>query len=114
MIITPKQCSAARALADLSQPALAERCGVHVQTISKFEQNNGSPAQKTIRKISNALTLCGLEFIDGGVREAEGHIVLHGKDGFRMFLDDVYQTALDYGSTKSPCKIYVANAVHYH
>lgn len=41
IIIIPAQCRAARALLNWSQPDLAERWDMHVQTISAFENESG-------------------------------------------------------------------------
>lgn len=90
-LITPAQCRAARALLNWSQPDLAGRCGVHVQTISNFEQDTGSPTQKTLKMIKQALESSGIDFTaDGGVNPAH-HIVrvLEGPDAYLQLLDDV-------------------------
>ncbi len=110
--LTPKQCRAARSLLNLSQPDLSSISGIHIQTISKFENDTGSPSQSTLDKLFHALELAGIEFIDGGVRENDTLLTLSGSEGFETFLDDVYQTALQHGTHKTPCKIFVSNAVH--
>jgi transcriptional regulator with XRE-family HTH domain len=69
--LTSKQCRAARSLLAWSQPDLAQSSGVHVQTISNFEQEHSTPSRRTLEKISGTLELAGIEFIEGGVREAE-------------------------------------------
>lgn len=110
--ITPKQCRAARSLLNLTQPELAKKSGVHIQTISHFEKNNGSPSQTTIEKLTNALELSGVEFIKNGVKEIDTLTKLKNSDGFQTLLDDVFHTAHKYGTIKNPCKIYVSNAAH--
>ncbi len=63
ILITPAQCRAARALLDWSQPDLAERCGMHVQTISAFESDSGSPTKTTLQKITQVLGQGGIELL---------------------------------------------------
>lgn len=111
-MITPKQCRAARALLNWSQPQLAQKCGIHVQTISNFEHETGTPTQRTLNKIVHILTLNGIEFIEDGVREVRNLTILTGTEGFQTFLDDVYQTALLNGTKNNPCKIYLSNVTH--
>lgn len=110
--ITAKQCRAGRALLDWSQPELAKQSSVHIQTISNFENGNGTPSKKTLDKITIALELGGIEFVDGGAREAETVTILRGHDGFNTFLDDVYKTILEKGTAKKPCDVFISNAVH--
>lgn len=111
-MITAKQCRAARALLTWSQPELAQKCGIHVQTISNFEHGTGTPTQKTLAKLCHTLELAGIEFIESGVREAKNLTVLNGSSGFQTFLDDVYQTALQHGTRKKPCEIFLSNVIH--
>lgn len=98
-IITPAQCRAARALLNWSQPELAERCDIHVQTISNFEKESGSPSKSTLEKITTVLTLAGIEFDedDGVKRSNETTKQYQGADGFRLFMDDVYETTKKQG-----------------
>lgn len=62
ILITPAQCRAARALLNWSQPDLAERCGMNVQTISAFEKESGSPTKTTLQKITEVLEFNGIQF----------------------------------------------------
>lgn len=111
-MITPKQSRAARALLNWSQPDLAQKCGIHVQTISNFEHETSTPTQRTLSKIARILELNGIEFIENGVREVHNLTILNGAEGFQTFLDDVYQTAIIYGTDKKPCEIYLSNVTH--
>lgn len=98
--ISASQCRAARGLLNWSQPDLAQRCGMHVQTISSFEQEIGSPTKRTLQKISQTLSMAGIDFSDeaDGVRRALDKISkFHGRDGFKSFMDDVYETAKEHG-----------------
>ena len=93
-MLTASQCRAARALLNWSQPDLAKHAGVHVQTISAFEKDHGSPSKNTLQKITNALEYEGIEFQGtNGVRLNQSDTqTLRGEDGFRTFSYDVYQT----------------------
>lgn len=100
MIITAAQCRAARALLDWSQPDLAKKSGIHVQTISNFEHGNGSPTNKTLGTIRETFESEGVDFSDhdDGVRRTSAKIqYLHGADGFQRFMDDVYDVAKTQG-----------------
>ncbi len=62
ILISSAQCRAARALLNWSQPDLAERCDMNVQTISAFEKESGSPTKTTLQKITQVLEFNGIEF----------------------------------------------------
>jgi transcriptional regulator with XRE-family HTH domain len=62
-IISSAQCRAARALLNWSQPELASKCDMHVQTISSFENDIGSPSKKTLIKLLEVFTLSGITFL---------------------------------------------------
>lgn len=95
-LITASQSRAARGLLNWSQPDLAERCGMHVQTISSFEQEVGSPTKRTLQKIAQTFELAGIDFSEGddGVRRIHNTIQKYeGIEGFRRFMDEVYHVA---------------------
>lgn len=98
-MISASQCRAARALLNWSQPELAGRCAFNVQTISNFEMDNGSPTKTTIQKIIHVFENAGIVFTkEGGVNPNVSEIAVYkGRDGFRSFMDDVYETAKKYG-----------------
>lgn len=106
-IITPAQCRAARALLNWSQPELAKRCDIHVQTISNFEKENSTPNRTTLEKITNVLETANIQFIEkDGVRIKSTSIAhFSGKNGFSEFYEDIYKTI-----KKSGGAIQVANA----
>lgn len=112
--LSPSQCRAARGLLDWSQPDLATRCGVHVQTISGFEKDATTPSKRTLKKITDVLEAHGIEFLESdGLRRKESPItVLRGSDGFEAFLDDVYNTAIQFGTPSSPVEIFLSNVYH--
>ncbi len=78
---------------------LAEKCNLHVQTISNFEKDAKIPSQKTLQTIAITLQLEGIAFLedDGVQRKASRVITYAGADGFRAFMDDVYETARTTG-----------------
>jgi transcriptional regulator with XRE-family HTH domain len=82
-----------------SQPELAKHCGVHVQTISNFEIDKGSPTKKTLIIIKKALENAGIEFTEhNGVHERRGHIRSYeGKNIHRQLLDEIYYDLKDSG-----------------
>lgn len=94
-IITPAQCRAARALLNWSQPDLAARCDIHVQTISNFEKESSTPSKTTLEKIAGVLMAADIVFDeDDGVKRSKNIIQqYHGAEGFRLFMDDVYETS---------------------
>jgi len=93
-LITSSQCRAARALLNWSQPELAKKCDVHVQTISAFEQETSTPTKRTLEKIAATLDSAGIEFLaNDGVCKKVQHIKTYiGRDGFQEFQWDVYHT----------------------
>lgn len=93
MIITAAQCRAARALLDWSQPDLAKKSGIHVQTISNFEHGNGSPTNKTLVTIRQTFENSGVELTElNGVRETSKNFrIFKGREGFREFYEDQYK-----------------------
>lgn len=107
--ITPTQCQCARVLLKWDQNDLATRCGLHVQTICLFETEQSTPTRRTLDKITTALENAGVEFLEGdGVKKKTGEIkTLYGVDGFREFLDHVYDIALNKAG-----KIFVLNSKH--
>lgn len=98
-ILTPAQCRAARALLDWSQPELAQRAGMHVQTISSFESDHGTPTKTTLEKIFLTFESVGIEFLneDGVKRRAQDIKTYMGRDGFTDFMWDVVATVRKFG-----------------
>ena len=75
MLVTGNQLKAARALAGIEQSELADKAGVHVNTIRKMEWKG--PAELTsgadvVRKVQVALEAAGVEFLN------------HGRPGVRL------------------------------
>lgn len=97
--LTAAQCRAARALLGWSQPDLATRSGMHVQTICAFESESGTPTKRTLTRITETLEKGGVEFQpnDGVARKTSPLTIYNGSDGFKAFMDDVYETAKSVG-----------------
>lgn len=90
---TIEQIRAARALLGWSQGELAEKSGLTQTSIARLENNTNKPNSATLDKITTALHNAGIEFIDNtGLRKRSGEIkIFQGVDGFRDFMDDVYE-----------------------
>ena len=95
-----------------SQAELAHRAGVSKDTIVNVENEDYRPKLDTVTKIVRVYELAGLRFSDGGVIEASNILTLHDHDGFSAFLDDVYHTAIAFGSQANPLPIFLSNVVH--
>ena len=109
--ITPAQCRGARGILNWSQPDLAERAKIHVQTICNFEQEKGTPTKRTLNKLRQTFELEGLEFDNGGIRVTDSITRLRGAGGFEIFLKDVRSTVQLTGTRKKPCEVFVHNTV---
>lgn len=96
---TIEQIRAARALLDWSQGDLAEYAGLSQTGIARIENGTNRPNTSTLEKISAAFENADIEFIgDSGLRKRSGEIkTFKGSEGFRTFMDDVYNVAKDKG-----------------
>ncbi|MEM7679666.1 MAG: helix-turn-helix transcriptional regulator [Pseudomonadota bacterium] len=94
-MLTIEQIRAARALLDWSQSDLAERAGLSQTGIARIENGTNKPNSKTLAKIQTAFDGADVEFIDTtGVKKRSGQVkTLRGIEGFRAFMDDVYEVA---------------------
>jgi transcriptional regulator with XRE-family HTH domain len=97
MIVTGKQIRAARVLAEWDREDLAEKADVSLMTIQNIELDTKHPRPATLNKIIKAFTDTGVEFTDNeGVRfQARDIQTLKGVDGFKKFLDNVYEYVKD-------------------
>ena len=98
-MLTIEQIRAARALLDWSQHDLAEHAGLSQTGIARIENGTNKPNSKTLQKISSAFDRNDIEFIGtSGLRKRSNEIKrLHGRDGFREFMNDVYEVAKKEG-----------------
>lgn len=61
--ITAGQCRAARALLNITQPALAEMAGLGLSTIVDFEKSRRDVSRDAVHAIQKALEGAGVQFI---------------------------------------------------
>lgn len=99
MPVKANQIRAARALKNWSQSDLAELSGLAVPTIANIEAGKQHPSTKTIDAIIQTFTNAGIEFIEQrGVKKSTSDVQLyHDTEGFRSFLDDLYEIARTKG-----------------
>jgi len=64
-VITSDQCRAARALLRMTQATLAERAGVGILVVKRFERGS-DPRASTVNAIERALVEAGVTLIDDG------------------------------------------------
>jgi transcriptional regulator with XRE-family HTH domain len=90
---TIEQIRAARALLDWSQSDLADYAGLSQTGIARIENGTNQPNTSTLNKIRAAFEGADIEFLGtSGVRKTTGDFKLFkGTDGFRKFMDDVYE-----------------------
>lgn len=96
---TLDQIRAARALLNWSQTDLAERAGLSQTGIARIESGVNQPNTSTLEKIEQAFDGAGIEFIaDRGVEKRRTDVLQYkGSQGFREFMDDVYNVASTVG-----------------
>lgn len=95
---------AARILLDLEQKDVERFTGIPRQRISSFETGNMNLGKKTFDLLQQFYVQRGIEFLehDGVRRKPEVEFtVLEGLQGFRAFIDDVYQFASTVGGAIS-------------
>lgn len=96
---TIEQIRAARALLDWSQSDLADHSSLSQTGIARIENGTNQPNSGTLAKIIAAFEGADIEFLGStGVRKKVGEIkVFKGTEGFRAFMDDVYNVAKEKG-----------------
>lgn len=65
-MLTRKQCKAARAVLDWTQPDLAERAGVSLMVIVGFEKAARDPHRSSMMAIQIAFQQAGISFVADG------------------------------------------------
>lgn len=96
---TIEQIRAARALLDWSQSDLADNAGLSQTGIARIENGTNKPNSNTLEKIKKAFDIADIEFLgESGVKKRANEVkTLKGQDGFRRFMDDVYETVKETG-----------------
>lgn len=99
MSITTAQIRGARGILNWSQQDLAQRTGISATSIGSIENGQTTPRASTLETIRNTLERNGIEFLGlDGVRQQSNSIrTFTGTQGFRDFMDDLYDTAKSYG-----------------
>lgn len=101
MTITPTQCLMARAGLKLSRSNLADLSGIAAKSIDNFENGKTSLAHKNMKALITTFVSEGIEFIgETGVNIPKDYVTktLTGANGFKEFLDDVYNTVKNGGT----------------
>jgi len=82
-----------------SQSDLAERTGISATSIGSIENGQSTPRSSTIEKIRSVFEQNGIEFIgmDGVRIRSEFIQTFTGQEGFRSFMDHIYETAQKVG-----------------
>ena len=100
MEITPHQLRSARAFMDVSRNDVADATGIGVQTLADLENGKtDSPRISTLDTLRLYYETHGIEFTDdGGIRPNKVRVQQYeGAEGFRRFMDDVYEVAKTQG-----------------
>lgn len=93
-ILTAEQCRMGRAYLSWSQPELAERAGLSLGTVSRFECGEGQAGADTIAKLASVFELAGLEMLPNGGVSPKSRLVtiLEGPDANYRVMEDVLHT----------------------
>jgi len=105
-MITAAQLRAARGLVDWTRNELAKAAGVSPETIKNIEHGIFRPQEETAERIVKTLALHGIEFTEnnGVCMRKDSVIRFEGVDGFKKFMDDVYEVAKNPESAISGSK----------
>ena len=97
-MISNAQMRSARALLDLSQGDVAKTLKISANALSNIESGISHPSDR-ISDLTKFYESRGIEFIPGdGVRRRTAQLIeYNGADGFRSFMDDVYETVKEQG-----------------
>lgn len=99
MTITTAQIRGARGILGWSQQDLAQRTGISATSIGAIENNQTTPRESTLSTIRKTFENGGIEFIGlDGVRIQTNYIHTYaGSEGFKDFMDDLYEVAKKEG-----------------
>jgi DNA-binding XRE family transcriptional regulator len=99
-MISGRQIRAARGLLGWDATDLADKANMTRESIYRIESDTVQPQERTIAKIIRVFDLHGVEFTDDeGVRVRKNQVrVFSGKEGYKQFLDHIYETVKDGNS----------------
>ncbi|HEY8964030.1 MAG TPA: helix-turn-helix transcriptional regulator [Alphaproteobacteria bacterium] len=99
MSITTAQIRGARGLLDWSQAELSRRTNISTTSIGNIESGNTQARESTLAIIRTAFERGGIDFIGTeGVRLQTDFMQTYtGAEGFRDFMDHLYETAKTFG-----------------
>lgn len=113
MSITTAQIRGARGILNWSQSDLSERTGISATSIGSIENGQSTPRSSTLENIRRAFEDNGIEFLGlDGVRIQSDYIqTFSGQEGFRAFMDHLYETVKDQGGE---VVLFNANPVNWY
>ena len=99
-VITGAQLRAARGMLDWTRLDLAKAAGISPETVKNIEHGVFRPQEETANRILRAFEEQHVEFTaEEGVKMKRDSVLrFEGGEGFRRFIDDVYETAKLPGS----------------
>lgn len=99
MKITFDQLRAARSLLNLDQKDVAAATGINVNVISRVERGASEPRDGTVAPLIQFYEQAGIEFLESnGIRQRKAMVQTYeDQRGFRMLMDQVFETARDHG-----------------
>lgn len=110
-MISPQQIRAARASLDLSQGEVGQATGITYKKLSRLENGITDGKSRDLTILREFFENRGLEFTEGdGVRTKRELIVYRGTDGFKKFIDDVYNVADSQGGN---IRLYNAHSANW-
>lgn len=71
-MITPRQCKAARALLGWTQPDLAEKADIALDTVKRFERRQSDTRGQAMIAMEKALRRGGVKLISADEQDGEG------------------------------------------
>ena len=113
-MITPTQMRAARAMLGVSQGHVAEYLRIAANTLSKIESGQSDVPVSRMSEIQRFYEREGIAFGENeGVKWNKNEVILmEGSQGFSDFLDDVYNTAVEFGTKEKPTEVFLSNVAH--
>lgn len=95
MMISAAQLRAARGLLDWTRTELAKAAGISPETVKNIEHGTFRPQETTSEQIVRAFAVHHVEFTDDeGVKLRKDTVMrFEGVEGFKKFMDDVYEEA---------------------